>query len=103
MACVFPVAHLRLCRRQPNENLGGKMSFLYWGLLLASTAFLSALIILRERDVKWLLYGLAGSVIAGLFFDPLSVHFGYYKFNLPFGSIWGVPFLVILQEALCVI
>jgi len=79
------------------------MSFLYWGLLLASTAFLSALIILRERDVKWLLYGLAGSVIAGLFFDPLSVHFGYYKFNLPFGSIWGVPFLVILQEALCVI
>ena len=50
---------------------------------------------------KHLLCGLFGSLYAGFLFDPVSVALGYYTFNLQ-PQVFGVPWIVIAAEALCV-
>ncbi|GEM_PF-3835268 len=50
---------------------------------------------------RYLLCGLFGSLYAGFLFDPVSVKLGYYTFHSQ-PQIFGVPWVVIATEALCV-
>ncbi|MCR4369138.1 MAG: hypothetical protein NUV67_04500 [archaeon] len=91
-------------------------NIIVWNIYFALVAILAALILhaqsmhaqsthaksAKKDFLRYILYGSFGAIFAGFFFDPLSVHLGYYEFNLPF-TVLGVPWAVIAAEFFSVI
>lgn len=78
------------------------MSLVIWNLYLGLTGITALLILIKEKDIKWLLYAILGSIYAGLIFDLASVQLGYYTFHIP-NQFFGVPYTVFIAEGFSII
>ncbi|MFQ6009548.1 MAG: hypothetical protein ACE5J7_00270 [Candidatus Aenigmatarchaeota archaeon] len=76
------------------------MSLLIWTGYVVASAIAFFLILLNEKDRRWLYYAVSGTLFAFIF-DATSVSLGYYTFTIPF-QVFGVPLTVLLAEAFSV-
>lgn len=76
------------------------MNVLIWAGYLIASGIVFLLIVLKERDRRWIYYAGSGTLLAFIF-DAASVNLGYYTFTIPF-QVYGVPLTVLLAEAFSV-
>ena len=78
------------------------MQFWYSSFAIFLAAFV--FILWRERDPRFFLYFVFGSIVAFFVFDAPSSHFGYYEYLTQhyLVSFLGVPLSMTIAEGFCI-
>ncbi len=73
-----------------------------WTAFFTVFAIAFILILWKERDVRYLFYGVFGALF-GFMFDTTAVSLGYYSYILtPFMLIQDIPLTVTIAEGFCI-